>query len=607
MTSSALDLAGLTPPQMLLRRAEAHPDRTALRQKEFGVWEPVTWATYAGAARDVAAGLVEIDVAPGDTVAILSENRKEWVFAQLGAAMAGAVPAGVYPTSPASEIRHLVRLSDAKVVVCEDQEQVDKLLEIEADLPRLARVVVIDPRGLKRYANPKLLTFDDLVEAGRARHAREPELISGRVAGQRLDDVGLIVFTSGSTGPPKAAMMSWRGLAASAQGMTAGLGLRHDEDLVSYLPLCHMAEQMFSVSIPLLKGSVVNFAESLRTVQDDLREIAPQTFFGVPRIWEKFHSGIHIKLREAGGLRHALYERAAVAVGGFAERPRETWTVGQRAVWSFWYVVVLRSLLNSIGMRNCRVAISAGAPISPELLRFFRTLGVPIRELYGLTESSGATTIQAVDSPVGTVGRPIEGVSVELAEDGEILIGGPTVFRGYLGDETATREAVDEQGRLRTGDVAAWVDGPHGPELKVIDRKKDVMITAGGKNITPSQIENALRFSAYVKEAIVIGDRRRFVTALIQIEFESVSKWAEEEGIAHTTFRSLADCPQVRALIEREVEAVNARMPRVQHVRKFHLLTKELDHDDGEVTATMKVRRKSVSQRYAGEIESLYA
>lgn len=479
-------------------------------------------------------------------------------------------------------------------------------MEIEARLPDLDRVIVVDPRGLKRYAYPKLGTFDRLVEAGRARNARDPGLVAGRVAAQRLDDVGLIVFTSGSTGPPKAAMMSWRGLAQSAEGMTAALGLEAGEDLVSYLPLCHMAEQMFSVSIPLLKGSVVNFAESLRTVQEDLREIAPQTFFGVPRIWEKFHSGIQIKLREAGGLRLALYGRAAASVGGFAERPRETWTAGQRALWAIWYVVVLRSLLNSIGLRKCRVAISAGAPISPELLRFFRTLGVPIRELYGLTESSGATTIQAVGSPVGTVGRPIDGVSVELAEDGEILIGGPTVFRGYLGDEAATREAIDEQGRLRTGDVAEWVDGPHGPELKVIDRKKDVMITAGGKNITPSQIENALRFSPYVKEAVVIGDRRRFVSALIQIEFESVSKWAEENGIAHTTFRSLAEAPAVRELIEREVEGVNARMPRVQHVRKFHLLTKELDHDDGEVTATMKVRRKSVSQRYAAEIESLY-
>jgi len=270
-------------------------------------------------------------------------------------------------------------------------------------------------------------------------------------------------------------------------------------------------------------------------------------------------------------------------------------------------VLILRALINFVGLRRCRVAISSGAPIAPQILEFFRILGVPIREAYGLTEASGATTMQPGDaSPVGTVGVPYPGIEVRLADDGEILIKGDVVFCGYFKNDAATHEAIDAQGWLHTGDVARWDEGPAGRELRIIDRKKDIMITAGGKNITPSEIENALRFSPYIKEAIVIADRRRFVSALIQIEFDSVSKWAEEQGLTYTNFRSLVEIDAVRELIQREVDAVNAKFPQVQQVRKFHLLTKELDHDDGEVTATMKVKRKSIGEKYAEVIEEMY-
>jgi long-chain acyl-CoA synthetase len=352
----------------------------------------------------------------------------------------------------------------------------------------------------------------------------------------------------------------------------------------------------------------VNFAESLRTVQEDLRELAPRIFFGVPRIWEKFHSAIQIKLREAGGVRLWLYQRAMASLAGFGATPREGWTLGQKVRWRLWYLVVLRALLNFVGLRQCRLALSSGAPIAPEILHFFRILGVPIREAYGCTEASGAATMQPRDdSPVGTVGGPLPGVELKLADDGEILIHGGVVFRGYYKNDEGTRESIDSEGWLHTGDVARWEDGPSGRELRIIDRKKDIMITAGGKNITPSEIENSLRFSSYIKEAIIIADRRRFVSALIQIDFEAVGKWAEEQNLVYTNFKSLTERPEVRALIEKEVEAVNARMPQVQNVRKFHLLTKELDHDDAEVTATMKVRRKSIAEKYATVIEALYA
>ncbi|MBL8347217.1 MAG: AMP-binding protein [Rubrivivax sp.] len=611
---SSIELRDLPLPQQLAHWARTRPDETALRQKTHGVWQAVSWAQYEQRSRWFGLGLVKLGVKPGQRVAVLSENREQWAFAQLGTSMIGGVTAGVYPTSPAHEVHYLLELAEVPVVVCEDQEQLDKVLEVRAQLPHLHTLIVIDPRGLRRYDRAGLHEFDDVLALGRRFETEEAAAAKAALdyqpGGPAADDIGLIVFTSGSTGRPKAAMMSWRGLGAAAQGLNSMLGCRLGDELVSYLPLCHMAEQMFSIHIPISVGATVNFAESLRTVQDDLRELSPHVFFGVPRIWEKFHASIQTKLREAGGLRMALYQRAMEALDGMAARPRTTWSAGERLRRAWWYVLILRSLLNFVGLRRCRIAISSGAPITPEILKFFRVLGVPIREAYGLTEASGATTMQPSDaSPVGTVGVPYPGIEVKLAEDGEILIHGDVVFCGYYRNEAATREAVDAEGWLHTGDVARWEEAPGGTatrELRIVDRKKDIMITAGGKNITPSEIENALRFSPYIKEAIVIADRRRFVSALIQIEFESTSNWAEREGLTYTNFKSLVELPQVRELVQREVEAVNARMPQVQQVRKFHLLVKELDHDDGEVTATMKVRRSSINQKYAEVIEALY-
>lgn len=607
MTNATDALKDLPLPQQLMYWAQHRPDDVALRQKEFGVWDPITWSGYAQQSRRFGLGLLKLGLQPGQSVAILSENCREWVFVQMGVAMVGGITAGVYPTSPAPEVEYLLALSEAPIIVCEDQEQLDKVLEVRERLPHLCAVVVIDPRGLRRYDRTGLHEFAEVVEMGHLREQADPQGAAAASAGPAMDDIGLMVFTSGSTGRPKAAMMSWRGLGCAARGLNHMLRSTDKDMLVSYLPLCHVAEQMFSIHIPLSCGAQVNFAESLRTVQDDLREVAPHVFFGVPRIWEKFHASIQTKLREAGGIRLWLYRRAMAALTPHAAVPRSSWGMAQRLRWAFWYVLVLRSLLNFVGLRRCRVAISSGAPIAPEILKFFRVLGVPIREAYGLTEASGATTMQpGDDSPVGTVGVPYPGIEVNLAEDGEILIRGDVVFRGYYKNDQATAETIDADGWLHTGDVARWEDGPTGRELRMIDRKKDIMITAGGKNITPSEIENALRFSSFIKEAIVIADRRRFVSALIQVDFEATSKWAEEQGMTYTNFKSLATMQAVRDLVQREVDAVNARMPQVQQVRKFHLLTKELDHDDGEVTATMKVRRKSIAEKYADVIEEIY-
>jgi long-chain acyl-CoA synthetase len=605
MTLSAL--ADKTLPQRLRHWAKARPEAVALRQKDFGIWEAFSWRQYEEQARWFGLGLTAAGLVHGGHVAILSENRKEWVFAQLGANMVGAVAVGIYPTSPAPEVEYLLQAADADVVVCEDQEQLDKVLEIRERLPRLQRLVVMDPRGLRHYEVPGLLDFEAVVAQGRDFEKHHAELVAQRLVMQSLEDTALMIFTSGSTGRPKAAMLSYRNVNAMAAGADEIYRCTVQDSVVSYLPLCHVAEQIYTVNLPLHAGLVVNFAESLRTVQSDLREIAPTLFLGVPRIWEKLHASIEVKIRETGGLRRVLYGRALAAVAPFAEVPVERRSIMQRATATFWHLLVLRSLTNFVGLRRCRLALSGAAPIAPDMLRFFRCLGVPIREGYGMTETAGVATVQrSAASPVGTVGSAVPGVELSIADDGELLVRGATVFKGYYRNEAATSEAIDSQGWLHTGDVAQWVKSEEGDEIRIVDRKKDIMITAGGKNITPSEIENALKFSAYLKEAIVVADQRPFVAALIQIDFETVGPWAEEQGLAYTHFRSLAEHPQVRELVQSEIDRVNARMPQVQQVRKFHLLTKELDHDDGEVTATLKIKRKSIAEKYAQAIEALY-
>ena len=608
MSDASAQLRDLTLPQRLFYWASVRSQEVALRQKDMGIWKPVTWADYALEAASFGLGLVELGLQRSEHVAILSENRQEWVFVQMGVGLVQGVPAGVYPTSPTQEVEYLLMLCEAPFIVCEDQEQLDKVLGARERLPKLRKVIVMDPKGLRHYDRSGILEFSEVSALGRGISAQQPHLIQQYLQRQDMSDTGLVVFTSGSTGRPKAAMLSWRGLCRAGEGLNGVLHAVPSDQILSYLPLCHMAEQMFAVQVPLTTGAVVNFAESIRTVQEDLREISPQIFLAVPRIWEKFHSAIEIRMHESGGLRLYLYRMAMQALGAHAHLPREKWTLTQRAQAWFWHLLVLRALLNFVGLRKCRIAVSGSAPISPDILKFFKTLGLSVREAYGLTEASGASSLQPSDeSPAGSVGAPFPGIEMKLAQDGEILLRGDVVFKGYYNAPAATAEAIDGDGWLHTGDVGLMEPGPMGNELRIVDRKKDIMITAGGKNITPSELENALRVSAYIKEAIVIADRRRFVAALIQIDPESVGKWAEESGITYTNYKSLAELAEVQLLIQQEIEAINARMPQVQHVRKFHLLTKELDHDDGEVTATMKVKRSSVEKKYSDAIEAMYS
>ena len=545
---------------------------------------------------------------------VISENRIEWVLAQMGAGLIGAITVGVYPTSPTPEVAYVAGHADIAIMVCEDQEQTDKLLAALPELPQLQKIIVMETKGLRSLA-PELraliTTFDEVERLGAQAASRAP--IEEALARQTLDDVGLMIYTSGSTGKPKGAMITYRNIRGVVPGIAERLRLDGGTRHLSYLPLCHVAEQMLTSFVPVYLGSQVHFGESIRTVQEDLREVAPNMFLGVPRIWEKLHAAISIKMQETGPLRRTLYRRAMAACAPLAEKPRRQWSLAEHLTWAASYWSVLRALQNFIGLRQVRVALTGAAPIPPDVVRFFRTLGVPLIEVYGLTESTGMVTGHRLDDvSVGSVGVATEGVQWRIAslgssaghegdDSGELQIKGDMVFAGYYKNPEATAQSIQD-GWLHTGDVVRLQGG----QLRIVDRLKDIMITAGGKNLTPSEIENTMKASPFIKECIVVAEGRKFVGALVQLDYETVGQWAQARRIAFTHFRSLAEMPEVRALIEAEIAQGNARLAQVSHVRRFHLLTKELDHDDGEVTATMKVRRSSIYKTYAAEIDALY-
>ena len=604
-----MNLPELTLPQMLRQRAQRDAQRVAIRQKDFGIWKPVTWAQYYQRACHFGQGLQQLGLPAGGHVGVIAENRIEWVLAQMGAGLVGGITVGVYPTSPANEVAYVVGHADIDIMVCEDQEQTDKVLEALSALPRLKKIIVMETKGLRSFApehRELIATFDEVERLGAGIHSQAR--IDEVLAKQTLDDIGLMIYTSGSTGKPKGAMISWRNMRGVSPGIIERLRLGAHTTHLSYLPLCHVAEQMLTTFCPIYLGSQVNFGESIRTVQEDLREVAPTMFLGVPRIWEKLHSAISIKMQETGALRRALYQRALADCAPLAEKSRSQWSLGERLRYGAHYWLVLRALQNFIGLREAQVALTGAAPIAPDVVRFFRTLGVPLIEVYGLTESTGMVTGHELDRvSVGTVGIPTQGVQWRIAQGsdddmgGEFQIKGDMVFAGYYKNPEATAQSIQD-GWLHTGDVVRLVDG----QIKIVDRLKDIMITAGGKNLTPSEIENTMKASPYIKECVIVAEGRKFVGALVMIDYETVGKWAEARRIAFTHFRSLVETPEVRQLIDAEIASGNAKLAQVAQIRKFHMLTKELDHDDGEVTATMKVRRSSIYKTYAAEIEALY-
>ena len=599
------ELSGKTLCQAFLDMVARRSDQVALREKEFGIWQSITWQEYREHVTHFALGLKAVGFERGDHLAIISENCREWIYAELGTIALGGVTIGVYPTSPATEVQYVVSHADARFVVCEDQEQTDKILEVWDELPRLQKIIVIDMKGLRNYPQENIISFQEIEVLGRELAVENLGLFASEVAQGQPEDVCIMIYTSGTTGKPKGAMINHKNIEATTLSTIKAIEPTVEDTVVSYLPLCHVAEKIFTLFLPIYVGFTVNFAESIATIQSDLREIAPTIFLGVPRIWEKLQSSIIINIKETTPFKRWLYNRC-MAVG---RRRAELLLAGKsvglglKILDTLAYWLIFRSLQNFIGLRKAHFCFSAAAKVSPEVLRFFHDIGIRVKEGYGMTECTGLSFIHMGDDiKLGTVGKAIDIVEFKISDKGELLKRGGSIFVGYYNDEAAT-SAMIVDGWLHTGDVAVLDEDGH---LKIVDRMKDIIITSGGKNIAPSEIENALTTSLYIKEAIVVGEGRNYLAALLQIDFDNVGKWAIDQNIPFTNFKNLSGLSQVFDLIKNEVERVNQQFARVENVRRFKLLTKELDHDDDEMTATMKIRRANVYKKFAAEIDEVY-
>ncbi|MDT0203856.1 AMP-binding protein [Nocardioides sp. AE5] len=596
-------------------RATSNAKGVAMREKRLGIWREITWHDYWESIQDAAHALLALGVEPGDRVAIQSENRSEWLVLDLACVAIGGITVGLYPTNPSAEVAYLLSHSGSKLVLSEDQEQVDKAIEVLADCPDLAHIVYVEPRGVRgRYDEERLMGWDALMEMGREHRVANEGMVAQRMAQAQPDDVITLVYTSGTTGPPKGAMLTHANV-EFAIDVVYGQGAFFDEppgpnDLtLSYLPLCHVAERFFTTWFSCAGGTQVNFAESIDTVPQNIREVQPTVVFGVPRIWEKMLAGARIRMQSATRLKRAwsaFWLGRAEKIGATLVRTGGTHTLGSRLTYAVGWVFFFRALKERLGLRHTRYAGSGAAPIAPEVLAFFMGIGVPMHEVYGQTEN---TAIATANRPgrvrLGTVGEAPVQAEVKLDETtGEILTRHPGVFAGYWRDEEATARAMSKDGFLHTGDVGEWVEGTH---LRITDRMKDIIITAGGKNVAPSEIENGLKASPFIKEAIVIGDGRRYLTALIGIELDTVGQWAQQRHLAYTTYRDLAEKPEVRELVAGIVKDVNSRHNPVEQVKDFAMLPKELDHEDGELTATQKVKRAAIDRMFGELVDELYA
>jgi long-chain acyl-CoA synthetase len=584
-----------------------------MREKDLGIWSEITWGEYWDAIETVAHGLIALGIQPADRIAIHAENRPEWVTADAACGAIRAICMGLYPTNPAAEVQYLLHNSGSKVLIAEDQEQVDKAMEVKDQLPELEKIIYIEPRGVDVYDDPMLMSWDELVELGRSHRAANARALDERMDAVEKDDIAYLIYTSGTTGPPKGAMLSVGNVQFAFDVLKSNEGFvdpapgPHDE-LVSYLPLCHVYEKGFGHWLNAAAGTVTNFGESLDTLTTDMREIQPTIFEAVPRIWEKMHAAILVRMSSASRLKklnYGFWMRTADKLGKQLVANGGEWTPGMRVRYFLGNLFLFRALKERLGLKKVRHGVTAAAPIAPEVIEFFMGIGVPVYEAYGMTENSAISTTNRPGRVIlGTVGEAYSSIELKLDENtGEILVRHPGVFAGYWRNPESTASTIDADGWLHTGDVGEWVDGTH---LKIVDRIKDIIITAGGKNISPSEIENALKMSPFVGEAIVIGDRRKYLSALIGIDYDVVSNWAQRKRLSHTTYRDLSEKPEVRELVQKVVTETNGKFSSVEGIKKFALLSKELDHEQGELTATQKVKRSVIEDKFSEDIEAMY-
>ncbi len=593
-----------TMPAWLFARAASTPDHVALRKRHRGRWKTYTWAEYLRRAGRVGMALSDLGVRAGDRVAVLAGNRPAWLFTDLGAQGIGAVTVGIYPTNPPDEVAYVLGHSGAVVVVCEDEEQTDKVLEVRDRCPDLRHIVVVDPTGLRDVdTGGALISFAALE---RTAEDDDPATFAATVRELDPDAPAIIVYTSGTTGPPKGAMLSQRNLMTAARSGTQVFATSPRDEALSYLPLCHIAERLLSVVFPLASGYVVNFGGGIDELASDLVEVQPTVFLGVPRVWEKLLAGVEIRIGDATRLKRLVYRHFTRTGAGIAERRTSgTFTPIDRLRFRIGWALLYRPLRTKLGLRRVRLALSGAAPIAPAVLRYFWALGIPVYEAYGQTENTAqATATRDGALELGTVGTALPLAEVRIdAESGEIQTRGPGTFLGYFRDEAATADTMTQDGWLRTGDVGVLDENGF---LTITDRMKDLIITAGGKNISPSEIENRLKVSPFVQEAVVIGDGRPYLTALIGIDEDTVGNWCTRQRIPYTTYEDLASSDAVTTLIDAVVDEVNTHLAKVESIKAFRLLPKILDQDDGEVTATQKVKRRAIAASFQELIAEMY-
>jgi long-chain acyl-CoA synthetase len=599
-----METTARTLPELFFQQVARQGDRVAIRFKEYGVWNRVSWGEYGAEVERVASALLAFGLRRRENVTILGDNRPEWLYCHIGIQAAGGATVGIYPTSAPEQIKYLLNHSEARLCFVENEEQLDKVLTVVDDT-RVERLVVWDAKGLWGFADERVIFLDDFLKQGKTFAEIHPHAVEERREEGRPDDTAMIIYTSGTTGPPKGAMLAHASILWGVRALSDVNPLDERDEVISYLPFAHVYENLISVFGAIANGYTVNFVESLDTLFQNLREVSPTYFASVPRVWEKLASTVELRMADSTWLKRTLY-RLAVRIGRRHARLRYSAGgagFGLEACYRLAYWGVLLPLKRRLGFDRTRIAVCGAAPASPELFEYYHALGVPLIEGYGMTESTGVISLNRVTAPrVGTVGEAIPGVEVALADDGEILTRGPHVFNGYFKDPELTAQTIDGDGWLHTGDVGAWEDG----YLKIMDRKKDIIITAGGKNITPAYIENKLKFSPYIQDAVVIGDQRKYLVALILIDEDNVTKFAQDHRIPFTTFQDLTQNGEVIRLIESEVDKVNNTLSQVESVKKVALLPRRFYEEEGDVTPTKKVKRRALESRYGELIASLY-
>ena len=594
-----------TLAKLFLNRCQTLGDRTAHREKALGIWRSHSWSAFLDAARAIGLGLAALGLKRGEVVSILSEDRKEWIYADLGIQCVGGIVSGIYTTDSAEQIAYLLADSRSRFLVVENEEQLDKFLAVRDRVPEVAKCIVLDRDGLHDFADEQVLFLDELHGIGHRAHGHDRDRFRREVEASRPGDVALLIYTSGTTGPPKGAMITHENIIFSVTSVLQATPTLEGDEQLCFLPLSHILERLVSVFVPVAAKSVVNFAESVETVFDNLREVSPASFTAVPRMWEKLHSRIQVLAAEATPLGRRAFDRALACgterAGYLMERrPVPGWL---EARFRFWDRLVLANLRRMIGLDRARTITTGAAPISPDLVRWYWAIGLVMLEGYGLTESAGALAVNRPDANrTGSVGRPAPGVEMNIAEDGEILAKAPLVFGGYWNDPEKTAQTVRD-GWLHTGDVGRIDDEGF---LWITGRIKDIIITAGGKNVAPAEIESRMKFSPWIVDAVVIGDRRRYLTALVMIDQENVERYAQEHRVAYSDFASLCAAEPVRALIRAEVAAVNAGFARAEQVKDFRLIDVLLTPEDDELTPTMKIRRGIVERRHKVLIDQMY-